>query len=99
MNAREIREQLGLTVKRYDEIMARAYGHVLEQLEAGPDQETTWTRKQRSLLLSESPSVRSSRPNLLPRARRALATAIPFGMVATVMRRAGSSRGCTPLCR
>src|SRR5439155_17992480 len=51
LEAREIRQRLGLTQKRLEKIVKAAYQTVASELEV-TDGETAWARKQRSLLLA-----------------------------------------------
>lgn len=48
----EIQELLGVSAKRFAKIMGRAYKAVLDQVEPGADGESSWSRRQRSLLLA-----------------------------------------------
>jgi RNA polymerase sigma factor (sigma-70 family) len=48
----EIQKLLGLSTKRLEKIMGRAYKAVLEQVEPDSTGESRWTRRQRSLLVA-----------------------------------------------
>jgi RNA polymerase sigma factor (sigma-70 family) len=51
LSAREVQERLGLTPKRLEKIMTKAYKQIATQLYAN-GHESLWTRRQRSLLLA-----------------------------------------------
>lgn len=57
----EIQQLLGITPKRMEKIVAAAYGSVTAALDAAPDGETQWRRRQRSVLLACETGVASSR--------------------------------------
>lgn len=52
LNSKEIQRELGVTAKRLEKIVTRAYAQVEQALTANDGEESAWRRRQRSLLLA-----------------------------------------------
>jgi DNA-directed RNA polymerase specialized sigma24 family protein len=61
LSAKEVQDVLGVGEKLLELVVSTAYRKIAEQLEVGEDGTTTWTRRQRSLLLACELGIASSR--------------------------------------
>lgn len=61
LSAKEVQEVLGIGEKLLELVVSTAYRKIAEQLEVGEDGATTWTRRQRSLLLACELGIASAR--------------------------------------
>lgn len=85
LSAKEVQDVLGVGEKLLELVVSQAYRKIAEQLEVGADGTTTWTRRQRSLLLACELGIASSRQRR--RAQRMLDRDPAFRGLLRAMRR------------
>lgn len=85
LSAKEVQQVLGIGEKLLELTVSQAYRKIAEQLEVGEDGATTWTHRQRSLLLACELGIASSRQRR--RAQRMLDRDPAFRGLLRAMRR------------
>lgn len=85
LSSKEVQDVLGIGEKLLELVVSTAYRKIAEQLEVGEDGATTWTRRQRSLLLACELGIASARQRR--RAQRMLDRDPAFRGLLRAMRR------------